>query len=492
MTNLNKIILTIVITMSTEKIMIPDVLAHRYASQEMCYIWSAHGRVLIERELWIAVMKAQRDLGIDVSADAIEAYEQIKNQIDLASIEQRERISRHDVKARIDEFCELAGHEQIHKGMTSRDLTDNVEQLQIVQSLRVICKKYAAALNSLAQWANRYQSLMMVARTHNVPAQPTTLGKRLAMFGQEMLQAFSRLEALIDNYPLRGLQGAVGTQLDQWILLHNNTEALQELGEKVRHHLGFTKVFNAVGQVYPRSLDYEVVSCLYGLSSGISSLARTMRLMAGHELVTEGFQKGQVGSSSMPHKMNMRSCERINGFHNILNGYTNMLMGISGDQWNEGDVSCSVVRRVAMPGAMYTMDGQLETLLTVLDEMGFYESVIDQELSKYLPFVATTTILMEAVQRGSGREEAHEAIKTHAVDVVRAMRSGEITENELPQRLAADPRLPLNEEEIHAILQDPERFVASSGSQVQVFVEQVQQIMDQYPEAKDYQPAPLI
>ncbi|MBF0289540.1 MAG: adenylosuccinate lyase [SAR324 cluster bacterium] len=478
--------------MSVEKILIPDVLAHRYASQEMCYIWSAHGRVLIERELWIAVMKAQRDLGVDIAVDAIEAYERVKNQVDLESIDQKERISRHDVKARIDEFCELAGYEQIHKGMTSRDLTDNVEQLQILKSLHLVRKKYTAALNSLSQWAHRYQNLMMVGRTHNVPAQPTTLGKRLAMFGQEMLQAFLRLEELIDNYPMRGLQGAVGTQLDQWVLLNNNTDALKELGERVRHHLGFTKVFNAVGQVYPRSLDYEAVSSLYGLSSGISSLARTLRLMAGQELVTEGFQKGQVGSSAMPHKMNMRSCERINGFHSILNGYTNMLMGISGDQWNEGDVSCSVVRRVAIPGAMYTMDGQLETLLTVLNEMGFYESVIDQELSKYLPFVTTTTILMEAVRRGSGREEAHEAIKTNAIEVVRAMRSGESTINDLPQRLAADSRLPLNEDEIRAVLQDSKRFVASSAAQVNGFVKQVEDILNKYPEAKEYQPAPLI
>lgn len=478
--------------MSLEKANIPDVLAQRYASTAMCHIWSPQGRFQLERELWIAVLKAQRDVGIPVSEDAIEAYEKVKNQIDLESIEARERVLRHDVKARIEEFCALAGYEQIHKGMTSRDLTDNVEQLQILRSLQLIRTKYVAALRTLAQWAERYQSLMTVARTHNVAAQPTTLGKRLAMFGQEMLLAFSRFESLLERYPMRGLQGAVGTQLDQWVLLNNNAEAVQQLGEKVRQHLGFTHVLNAVGQVYPRSLDSDVVNALFFLSSGASNLAKTMRLMAGNELVTEGFQKGQVGSSAMPHKMNMRSCERVNGFHNILNGYSNMLMGLSGDQWNEGDVSCSVVRRVALPGAMFAIDGQLEALLTILKEMGFYESVLDQELSKYLPFLATTTILMEAVRRGSGREEAHEAIKTNAVAAIQAMRSGETVTNDLPERLAADNRIPLNLDEIQAILKDPTRFVASAESQVQTFVQQVNQLVETYPEAATYQPAPLI
>ncbi|MBF0280744.1 MAG: adenylosuccinate lyase [SAR324 cluster bacterium] len=478
--------------MSTEKAFIPDVLAQRYASPAMCEIWSATGRFKLERELWIAVLKAQQELGVEISTETIADYERVKDQVDLESIEQRERILRHDVKARIEEFCDLAGHEQIHKGMTSRDLTDNVEQLQILRSLKLIRIKYVAALHSLSQWAKRYQSLMIVARTHNVPAQPTTLGKRLAMFGQEMLLAISRLENLISNYPMRGLQGAVGTQLDQSVLLNNNPESVQQLADKIRQHLGFTQVINAVGQVYPRSLDFEAVSAMFFLSSGISSFAKTMRLMAGNELVTEGFQKGQVGSSAMPHKMNMRSCERINGFHQILNGYTNMLMGISGDQWNEGDVSDSVTRRIAIPGAMFAIDGQLETMLHILNEMGFFESMIDQELSRYLPFLATTTLLMESTRRGSGREEAHEAIKSHALDVVQDLRTSQVAHNDLPERLADDPRIPLNKEEIDAILTNPELFLAASESQVETFVNDVNRLTDAYPEARNYQASPLI
>ncbi len=478
--------------MSSDKVPIPDVLAWRYASAAMCEIWSASGRVLLEREFWIAVMKAQRELGIAIPTQAILAYEQVKRQVDLKRIEMRERRLRHDVKARIEEFCQLAGYEHIHKGMTSRDLTDNVEQLQIVRSLRLVRLKYVAVLQALARWAERYQSLMLVARTHFVPAQPTTLGKRIAMFGQEMLLAFANLETLMDSYPMRGLQGAVGTQLDQWILLENNPASLQNLQEKIRRHLGFSQVLNAVGQVYPRSLDYEVVSTLYHLSSGIANLAKTFRLMAGLELVSEGFQEGQVGSSAMPHKMNMRNCERINGFHQILNGYLNMLMGLSGDQWNEGDISDSVTRRVALPGSMYAMDGQLETLLTILDEMTFFESIINEELSRYFPFLATTTLLMEATRRGCGREEAHNAIKTHALAVVESMRTSRTVSNHLAERLAADSRIPLSAGEINEILRDPSRFVASSESQVSRFVEEVHKLTRRYPEASEYKPAPLL
>ena len=473
------------------KELIPDILAHRYASTAMCKIWSAKGRILMEREFWIAVMKAQQSLGVAIPPEAIRAYEQVKETIDLTRIEEREQILRHDVKARIEEFCALAGYEHIHKGMTSRDLTDNVEQLQILHSLKLIRFKYVAVLHVLAQWAERSQNLMLVARTHNVPAQPTTLGKRLAMFGQEMLIGFAHLEHLIAQYPLRGLQGAVGTQLDQQTLLNNDREALRQLDEKIRDYLGVQEVLHAVGQIYPRSLDYHVVSALYQLSSGISNLAKTLRLMAGQELVTEGFQQGQVGSSAMPHKMNMRSCERINGFHTILNGHLNMLMGLSGDQWNEGDISDSVVRRVALPGAMYATDGILETALTVLKEMGFYESAIQQELAHYLPFVATTTLLMEASRRGGGRETLHEAIKAHALAVVQDLRAGQIAQNDLPQRLAADSRIPLSLQEIHAILQDSARFMASSKIQVQHFVAQVSDLAKRYPEAQTYEPAPV-
>ena len=342
--------------------MIPDVLAHRYASRAMLDIWSAEGRIVMERELWIAVMRAQRGLGVKIPAEAISAYERVKTQVDLDSIERRERELRHDVKSRIEEFCALAGHEHIHKGLTSRDLTDNVEQLQVRRGLELLRMKTAAAVLGLAALAVRHRETPLVARTHHVPAQPTTLGKRFAMYGEAALRALERLEATLETYPLRGIKGAVGTRLDQISLLGGAEtpaalDRAEQLDQAIAHELGFTHLLEAVGQVYPRGLDFEVVSVMYQVGAGLSDFAKTLRLMTGQELASEGFKDGQVGSSAMPHKMNARNCERINGFQAVLAGFMEMTARLAGDQWNEGDVSCSVVRRVALPGAFFALDG---------------------------------------------------------------------------------------------------------------------------------------
>ena len=231
--------------------MIPDILASRYASTEISAIWSPEGKVRLEREFWIAVMKAQRNLGVDIPETAIAAYEKVRDRIDLESISQRERKLRHDVKSRLEEFCELAGYEHIHKGLTSRDLTDNVEQLQIFRSLRILRIKAVAVLHHLADRSLRTKEIMIVGRTHNVPAQPTTVGKRLAMFGEEIMFALSRLDHLIEHYPLRGLQGAVGTRLDQLVLMNGDEKKARQLSRQVLEHFDCPAAMNAVGQVKP-------------------------------------------------------------------------------------------------------------------------------------------------------------------------------------------------------------------------------------------------
>ncbi|MHB1139327.1 MAG: lyase family protein, partial [Microthrixaceae bacterium] len=332
---------------------VPNILASRYASAEMGELWSAEHKVRLERELWIAVMRAQRDLGIDVPDDAIAAYESVVDRVDLDSIQSRERVTRHDVKARLEEFSALAGHEHAHKGMTSRDLTENVEQLQVRRSLELLLTRAVAASALLAELSVQHRETVIVGRSHNVAAQATTLGKRFANAGEELLLAITRLEELLARYPMRGLKGPVGTQQDQLDLLDGDASRMAELESAVAAHLGFEHTLTNVGQIYPRSLDLDVVGALVQLVAGPSSLATTLRLMAGNELVTEGFREGQVGSSAMPHKMNARSCERINGFRVILNGHLTMAAGMAGEQWNEGDVSCSVVRRVLLPDACF-------------------------------------------------------------------------------------------------------------------------------------------
>ena len=458
----------------------------------MAVIWSAQNKVVLERELWLAVLEAQKDLGIEIDDDAVAAYRSVIADVDLDSIDRRERVTKHDVKARIEEFSSLAGYQHIHKGLTSRDLTENVEQLQIKRSLALTQERLVAVIARLAELAVQYQDTSITGRSHNVPAQMTTLGKRFANLGQETLLAYQRIEDLLTKYPLRGLKGPVGTQQDLLDLFEGDAGKVGELEERVAGQLGFSETLGAVGQIYPRSLDLDVVSALTQTASPLGNIALQVRLMAGLDLATEGFVEGQVGSSAMPHKMNTRSAERVNGFVSILRGHLTMAASISGDQWNEGDVSCSVVRRVVLPDAFFALDGAIETTLTVLEGFGSYDNVIDRELDRYLPFLATTRLLMAAIKAGVGREEAHELIKKHAVAAALEIREGTSGENDLVERLINDPLLPLNKEVISDVLLDHEAFVGLADAQVKEFVASATKINSEHPGAGSYRPAPIL
>jgi len=463
-----------------------SVLADRYASAEMRSIWSAESKIIQERKLWIAVMRAQARLGHSIPGETIDDYEKLLPQVNLASIDAREKLTRHDVKARIEEFNALAGHESIHAAMTSRDLTENVEAMQIRDGLLLVRDRVVATLVMLADRANQYIDQPITGRSHNVAAQVTTLGKRFASAAEELLFAYERLENLIERYPIRGIKGPVGTAQDSVDLLGSAT-AHQELEQEVAAHLGFDRVLDSTGQIYPRSFDFDVVTTLVQLAAAPSSLSTSIRLMAGAELVTEGFKAGQVGSSAMPHKMNTRSCERVNGLSVVLRGYASMVGELGGDQWNEGDVSCSVVRRIALPDAFYAIDGLLETFMTVLNEFGAFPEVIDLELARYLPFLATTKILVAAVKAGVGREVAHEVIKDHAVAAALAIREG--LPNTMIDAIAADPRIPLSKIQIEALLSSPLDFTGDAKAQTTRVINRIAAIASSHAQAAQYRPA---
>ena len=462
-----------------------SVLADRYASKAMRAIFAPEEKIIAERRLWLAVARAQNKLGHAISDSVIADYEKVLNKVDLASIDAREKITRHDVKARIEEFNALAGHEAIHAGMTSRDVTENIEALQIKNGLEIVHGKVVAVLAQLGEKAAQYSAQPIAGRSHNVPAQITTLGKRFASAAEELLFAYERLASLQDRYPMRGIKGPVGTAQDSIDLL-GSSKSHQSLELEIANDLGFNRVLDSTGQIYPRSLDYDVVTTLVQLAASPSSLATSIRLMAGAELVTEGFKDGQVGSSAMPHKMNTRSCERINGLSVILRGYASMVSELAGDQWNEGDVSCSVVRRVALPDAFYAIDGLLETTLTVLNEFGAFPAVIQAELDRYLPFLATTKILMASVKAGVGREVAHEVIKEHAVKAALAMREGKA--NTLLDALAADARIPLDRKALDALISQPIEFTGDARQQIARVVDRIDAITSAHPAAAQYKP----
>ena len=465
-----------------------SVLADRYASAEMRKVFAPEEKIIAERKLWIAVAKAQAKLGHVIADSVIADYEKVISKVDLASIDAREKITRHDVKARIEEFNALAGHEAIHAGMTSRDLTENIEALQVRNGLSIVHNKTVALLAALAAKAALYSDQPIAGRSHNVPAQITTLGKRFASAAEELLFAYERLVSLQDRYPMRGIKGPVGTAQDSIDLL-GSTEAHQKLESAIAAELGFNRVLDSTGQVYPRSLDYDVVTTLVQIAASPSSLATSIRLMAGAELVTEGFKAGQVGSSAMPHKMNTRSCERVNGLTVILRGFASMVSELAGNQWNEGDVSCSVVRRVALPDAFYAIDGLLETMLTVLNEFGAFPAIIAAELERYLPFLATTKILMASVKAGVGRDVAHDVSKEHAVAAALGMREGK--KNNFLDAIAQDNRIPFDRAALDALIGNPLEFTGDARQQVARVVSRIEAISAAHPAAAQYKPGSI-
>ena len=473
----------------------PNVLSKRYATNEINHIFSDIGKVGFERDHWISVLKAQIELGLDVSGEVLESYVEARASIDLDHINEIELRTKHDVKAHIEAFNHTAGgHEYIHLGMTSRDLTDNVEQLQIVKASRVILGKYVSVLRHLLDRADEYRGIELTARTHHQPAQPTLLGRRFSMWAEELLIHLVEFENFIESYPLRGIKGPVGTQFDMGKLL-GSKEKVRKLESMIAKELGFMKTLDSPGQVYPRSLDYKLLSHLAALTAACENFSKTVRLMAGYELVTEGFSKGQVGSSIMPHKMNTRSTERVCAFSELIKMYADGASRLSGDQWEEGDVSCSAIRRVLIPDAFYASDGLVETTLNVLNQMGAYPAVISKEVDRYLPFLATTEMLAIAVKRGIGREEAHELIKKHAIAEALNMREIGASENRLMTKLASEPRFidaGITEVELNNLLLDKAHFIGSANEQIDAVVQKSRVLLERHTKAAAYEPGDIL
>ena len=449
-------------------------------------IFAPENRIITERRFWVAVLKAQIAAGLEAPASVVTDYEAVIENVDLASIRRRELELKHDIPAKLGEFNALAGHQHAHKGMTSRDLTENVEVILMSQALELVRQRALSILNLFVAKAEKYSDLATVARTHNVPAQPTTVGKRFATYAEELMHHLDALSSVMERAKLRGVKGPVGSAQDQINLL-GSPAAAAALGETVAAEFGFADQLTAVGQVYPRSYDFEVASALYALASAPSNFATQVRLMAGTELASEGFGKNQVGSSAMPHKMNARSCERINGLHQVTKGFMDMSASLTGSQWNEGNVACSVVRRVAIPNMFLTIDGLFETTFAVLRGLEFYEPMIEAELKRYLPFLSTTTLLMHAVKAGVGREDAHETIKAHAVETAIEIRNGKGDGRMLLEKLAADSAFPGNLDELTSLVSTADELLGDTSTQIKRVAEMAQSHIGRDPKSVDYQ-----
>jgi adenylosuccinate lyase len=444
----------------------PNVLATRYATKEMVAIFDPINKIINERKFWITILKLQQKAGLPITDSDIKAYEKVIEKVDLDSIYKREIKTRHDVKARIEEFNALAGVEKIHIGLTSRDLTENIELIQIKAGLELIEHRVLQTLFLLNEKISKYEKTYMVGRSHNVAAQVTTLGKRFASCAEELLFAHTALKELIVRLPLRGIKGPVGTSQDVFDAMGKDFTNLEK---SIAEQFGFENTWTSVGQIYPRSVDFEVVSKLLQIAAAPSSMATTIRLMAGNGLVSEGFKAGQVGSSAMPHKMNSRSSERINGMMVLLRGYNTMAADLAGDQWNEGDVSCSVVRRVVIPDSFYVLDGLLHTFMTILQEFGAFEEEIRAELDEQLPLLATTKLLMECVKAGMGRELAHQLIKKYSTST---------TASNFFAALAREKDFPLSLDQLNNLINEPSDFAGMATEQSESVTKRIKSVTE--------------
>jgi adenylosuccinate lyase len=473
----------------------PNVLSQRYATDTINKIFSEEEKIKLERELWLNVAKTQKSLGLNIPDEAILAYENALDKIDLNHIKKIETKTKHDVKAKIEAFCQAAGgYEYIHLGMTSRDLTDNIEQVQIKKAMKIIFGKYISVLRLFLEKADEFKHIELTARTHHQPAQPTLLGRRFSMWAEELLLHLIEFENFIETYPMRGIKGAVGTQFDMGNLLGSNEKALK-LDQQTAELLGFKYTLQSTGQVYPRSLDYKLLFYLSALSAPCENFAKTIRLMSGYELITEGFKKGQVGSSVMPHKMNTRSSERICAFSELLKMYADGGSRLSGDQWEEGDVSCSALRRVLIPDAFYTSDGLLETTITILNQIGAYPAVISAEVDKYLPFLATSEILGLAVQKGMGREQAYSLIKKHAIAEALDMREKGSDSNTLINRIVEDDefnKVGIDKSMLRKILENKSRFIGNAQLQIEEIKKMAHGLLSKYKKEAKYEPGDIL
>jgi adenylosuccinate lyase len=343
--------------------------------------------------------------------------------------------------------------------------------------------KACAFLFKLGEKIRIFKGLPIVARTHNVPAQVTTLGKRFATWAEELMFATKHVQELRNRLPLRGIKGAVGTQQDLMSVLDSLSV---NLDDQIAQLFEFKHIAASSSQIYPRSFDYEIITSLVQLSAAATNVATNVRLMSGFGLVNEGLTENQVGSSAMPHKNNARLSERVTGLGVVLKGYAMMLSDISGNQWNEGDVSCSVVRRVALPEAFFAIDAILDTSINIISNLVINERAIESELTENLPFLLSSKILMKAVQGGLGRETAHKLIRKHALEALdNFYQSGE---NNFLELITKDQHLGIPSEFLKALADTPLQHTGRSQSQCDLVLDQIARCCNDRSDIVSYSP----
>jgi adenylosuccinate lyase len=445
-------------------------LTERYASPEMARIFSPAFKFGTWRRLWLVLASAEKELGLEIPDEAIAQMREHLDDIDLDRAAEHERRLRHDVMAHVHHFGDLAPAARpfIHLGATSAYVTDNTELLQHREALRLVRRRLLACIAALADFARRYRDLPTLGFTHFQPAQPTTVGRRAALWLQDLALDLQELDHRLASLQARGVRGATGTQASFLELFDGDGARVDELQRRITRAMGFEASYPVTGQTYPRKVDYAVVSTLAGIAASASKFSYDLRLLAHLREVEEPFEREQIGSSAMPYKRNPMRAERISGLArhvitlSVDAGFT------AATQWFERTLDDSANRRLALAEAYLTTDALLLIVHNVTAGLVVRPEVIRRRLEQELPFLATEAVLMHAVRRGGDRQDLHERIRRHAMAAADRLKE-EGGANDLPDRITGDPAFGIGADELAAIL-DPARHIGRSAAQVDAFL----------------------
>lgn len=444
-------------------------LGQRYASEEMQRIFSNDKKFRTWRKLWIALAESEKELGLDITQEQIDELKAHAEDINYDVAKEREKIVRHDVMSHVYAYGQQCPNAKgiIHLGATSCFVGDNTDLIVMYEALELIKKKLVNVLAELEKFALAHKDLPVLAFTHFQPAQPTTLGKRAAIWAQDLLMDYEELCFLLENKKLRGCKGTTGTQASFMELFDNDEAKVKQLDQMVAQKMGYEKSFPVSTQTYSRKVDSRILNALGSIAQSAHKFSNDIRLLQNLKEVEEPFEKGQIGSSAMAYKRNPMRSERMASLANYVIADTLNPAITAATQWFERTLDDSANKRISIPEAFLAVDGILDLYLNITDGLVVYPKVIEAHLMKELPFMATEMILMDAVKAGGDRQELHERIRVHSMAAGKVVKE-EGLDNDLLERIAADDMFPMNMEQLKAIM-SPINFVGRAPSQTAEF-----------------------
>ena len=457
--------------MATDKYQSP--FCERYASPEMQYIFSPDKKFKTWRKLWIALAETEMELGLPVTQEQVDELKAHAEEINYDVAKEREKLVRHDVMSHVYAYGQQCPNAKgiIHLGATSCYVGDNTDVIVMTEALQLVRKKLLNVINELSKFAMQYKDLPTLGFTHFQPAQPTTVGKRATLWIQDLIMDLDDVEYMLSQQRLLGSKGTTGTQASFLELFEGDHEKVKRLDQLIADKMGFPSCYPVSGQTYSRKVDSRVLNVLSSIAQSAHKFSNDIRLLQHLKEIEEPFEKNQIGSSAMAYKRNPMRSERIASLCRYIISDTLNPAITAATQWFERTLDDSANKRVSIPEAFLAIDGVLDLYLNVVDGLVVYKKVIYQRLMKELPFMATENIMMDAVKAGGDRQELHERIRLHSMDAGRMVKV-EGKENDLLERIAADPAFGMTMEQLQAIM-DPKNFVGRAPEQTEEFVKEV-------------------